>query len=375
MTDKSLQQSKSVYILVSNDLTSDQRMHRTATYLLSLGYDVTLVGRIHGKPTLSPQFPFKTIRIQTSLRKGIGMYTELAYKMSKLVINDKPDIIISVDLDTIIAGAIAKILNITEKLIWDSHELFTDVPELVHKPIKRFVWEIIGKLSVRWADACVTVNGSLAQILSKKYKKTFTSIWNAPFMEPKQQEETISCQKQYILYQGAVNKGRGLKQVIDSMPFIDEKLDLLIIGHGDEIDYIKTLAIQSSCKSRIKVLGFMDPNQLKSYTNRAYIGINLLEDNSKSYYYSLANKFFDYVHAGVPAVHMHFPEYVTLNKIHQVGLTIKTLSTQEISTSINLLCQNNDLYFKIKENCYKAASEWCWQEESKKWNQLLENPI
>ena len=44
----------------------------------------------------------------------------------------------------------------------------------------------------------------------------------------------------------------------------------------------------------------LQPEELRLITAEAYIGINLVENNGLSNYLSLANKFFDYIHAGIP---------------------------------------------------------------------------
>ncbi len=54
---------------------------------------------------------------------------------------------------------------------------------------------------------------------------------------------------------------------------------------------------------KIKLHAAVTPEKLKQITPEVYIGINLVENNGLNQYYSLANKFFDYIHAGDSASH------------------------------------------------------------------------
>ena len=81
---------------------------------------------------------------------------------------------------------------------------------------------------MRKAKICFTVNESLAQILGEKYDKQFAFIRNVPLAFT---ERHPVNKKPYILYQGALNKGRGLEVLIEAMQGVP--LELWIAGKGD----------------------------------------------------------------------------------------------------------------------------------------------
>jgi glycosyltransferase involved in cell wall biosynthesis len=96
------------------------------------------------------------------------------------------------------------------------------------------------------------------------------------------------------------------------------------------------------------------------------VGVNLVEAKGLNQYYSLANKFFDYIHAGLPQVCMNYPEYKRINDTYQVALFINDLKPETIARAINNLITNDVLYKQLQENCLKARAFLNWQQEEKK---------
>ena len=110
----------------------------------------------------------------------------------------------------------------------------------------------------------------------------------------------------------------------------------------------------------------LTPDQLPAITDNAFLGVNLVENYGLNQYYSLANKFFDYMHACVPQVTMDFPEYRTINEQFCIGILIADLREETIAAALNNLLTNDVLYVEMKANCTKARMVYNWQEEEKK---------
>jgi glycosyltransferase involved in cell wall biosynthesis len=119
--------------------------------------------------------------------------------------------------------------------------------------------------------------------------------------------------------------------------------------------------------------GMISPDQLKNYTLNATIGITLFENTGISNYYSLANRFFDYIQAGVPQLCVDYPAYRVINKQYKIALLIADLSSQTIALSLNNLLQNDVLYKEMQNECLKARQIFNWQEEEKKLLSFYEN--
>lgn len=364
--------NRHIVCTVTNDLNQDQRMARICTTLADYGYHVTLVGRQKGDslPYGNPVFKWK--RLDVFFNSGFLFYAEYNIRLLIYLLKRRNDIdiIYTVDTDTLAAGGIFKFLT-SKKQIFDAHEYFTEVPELQDRRFVKWFWNMIEIIFVPRANAHISVNRSLAEILGNKFKKVFTPIMNVPFLNKASNSNSDKVNKT-ILYQGMLNKGRGLEQMIYAIEKISNA-ELNIIGEGDLSEYLRKIADESPAKKRIHFLGWIDSEQMAEYTNKASLAVNLLDGSSKSYYFSLANKFFDYIHAGVPSVNMDFPEYRHIIGKYSVGITIPNLDIETIAAAINNLLSNPEKRDQMAKECIKAKLVYNWETERKKLMNIIDS--
>ena len=219
---------------------------------------------------------------------------------------------------------------------------------------------------------CYTVSAGLADYFKEKYGTTFEVIRNMPLLDetigPASNAETEKYlseeTRRFIFYQGALNEGRGLEHLVEAMQHIPCKLKLA--GEGDLSNTLRDMVAEKGLEDKVKFLGMKKPGELKQLTLQSFIGINLLENRGLSYYYSLANKFFDYVQAGVPIITMNFPEYRKLNAEYEVAHLLNDLQTDTLTNVILQLSQDKDAYFRLRENGLRARHDWNWQKEEQK---------
>ena len=171
--------------------------------------------------------------------------------------------------------------------------------------------------------------------------------------------------KKIILYQGALNKGRGIEECINAMKNFPT-LEFHIAGEGDLSQELRTLVVELGLDKQVKFLGFIRPDELRSITQTAWLGINVLKADSLNYYYSLANKFFDYMQAGVPHISMNFPEYKRINEHTEIAVLIDDLDTTTIISAIQDLLDHEAYYLKLRQNCLKGSDIYLWENEGKK---------
>ena len=274
----------------------------------------------------------------------------------------------SVDLDTALPVRLASMLR-GSKTIHDAHELFTEVPELLKSPFKRWIWKTIGKMTMKEFDCRITVNYSLAMILGDTYGCAFTPIRNLP-IDKELSTAKLEFQRPYIWYQGVLNQGRGLEEMITAMTSLPD-FDLRIAGEGDRSLTLRHLAEKSKAKDRIHFQGWMNPSDMHSWASNAWLGINLLDDSAGNYYYSLANRTFDYVHAELPALHMDFPEYRTIIEKYGVGELLTDLSSDRIVSTIQNLMADTHKYNQYRTACKKVKEGLTWKSESEKIMDVL----
>ncbi len=352
---------KIVYAFVTNDLNYDQRMQRICDSLQSENYDVTLVGRVlpHSEPL--SQRTFKQKRLRCFFKKGIAFYLEMNIRLIFFMLGKKVDIIHAADLDTIAAGTFTKLLK-RGKLIFDAHEYFTEVPELEGKRVKKWIWSTLGKVCMPAVNKAITVSEPLQDILGEKYGKEFDLVRNFPLYEEEGQDIDLEIRRENVLlYQGAVNKGRG---VLEMMHIMRELPDwtLWVAGEGDLYRGCLDLREKLTYKERIIFYGYVKPEELAKLSPKAKIGLNLLSGTSKNYIYSSANKFFDYIRASLPGLSMNFPVYQSVVAKHRVGELVSEITAEEIIPAINKIAEN---YSEYLEACSRAKHIYTWENELK----------
>ncbi|MGV3538819.1 MAG: glycosyltransferase [Rufibacter sp.] len=354
---------KTVVFTVTTDLSHDQRMQRIATTLAEAGFEVTLVGRLlPSSPQLAPA-SYQQIRFKCFFRKGPLFYLEYNLRLILWFTAHKFELYGTVDADTAFAGLVTTWWR-RKPLIYDAHELFPELPEVVNRPLVQKVWRWLEQKAFSRATLAYTVSGSLVHYFQQQNHREVKLIRNMPLRKP-----VIggSAQPPYFIYQGALNEGRGLEATIHAMLQVDAQL--LICGDGPLRSELEQLVQVLRLESKVRFQGNVPPTELVSLTQKAYAGIMLLENKGLSYYYSLANKFFDYVQAGIPQVCVPFPEYQTLIGEHEVALLVEA-RPEPIQAALNTLLQDQVVYERLRRNCLQARENWVWEEEGTRLVQL-----
>ena len=167
-----------------------------------------------------------------------------------------------------------------------------------------------------------------------------------------------------------LNEGRGLEVMIKTMELVPN-IEFILAGEGDLSEKLRQMAQQSSASERIVFKGWQSPEALKKLTSNAILGVNILEGSSLNYYYSLANKFFDYMHAGVPSINMNFPEYKQIMARYDVGYLIEKLDEKAIANTILGALKNETELQTKRKNCLSAAAAYNWQHEESKLQNIM----
>jgi glycosyltransferase involved in cell wall biosynthesis len=162
-----------------------------------------------------------------------------------------------------------------------------------------------------------------------------------------------------VLYQGALNLGRGLEAAIESFQTLP--LPLWIAGEGDLSAELRAHARTKPQPDQTRFLGDLEPAALRALTAQAWLGLNLLEDQGLSYRYSLSNKFFDYVQACVPQIAMDFPEYRRLNAQHEVAVLVPDARPETVHAAVTALLEDPARYERLRNACCQAREAWVWE--------------
>jgi glycosyltransferase involved in cell wall biosynthesis len=377
--------TKKLFFTVTNDLVYDQRMIRICSSLSAAGYDVTLVGRRNGNaPTLGAQ-PFRQHRLRTWFPRGKGFYIEYNLRLFFFLLTQKMSALCAIDLDTILPCYLVSRIKRIPRL-YDAHELFCEMQEVVSRPGIYRIWKAIERFCVPNFPAGYTVNDLIADEFFRLYGVRYGVIRNVPVLRPDPSadaEPPLPSATPYhapadtrnplapplpagrfILYQGAVNEGRCFESLIPAMQSVDAPL--LICGEGNFMEPARALVRQYGLENKVIFRGMVRPEDLPPITRSAFIGVTLFDRQGTSNYYSLANRFFDYIQAGIPQIAVNYPAYREINNSYRIAVLVDEPGIREISDALNALLNNTELYHTLIANCEQARLYYNWQEEEKK---------
>lgn len=362
---------KTIYFTVTNELVYDQRMIRICGTLSRQQYEVVLVGRqFKNAATLQPH-PFRQVRLYCWFTKGKLFYVEFNVRLLLYLLFKKMDALCAIDLDTILpCYIISKFKSIPR--IYDAHELFCEMKEVRSRKFIYGFWKKIERFAVPRFKLGYTVNLPIAQEFNKMYNVDYGIIRNIAVLNNTELQPVKT--ETFLLYQGAVNEGRSFETLIPAMRFIN--VPLMLCGDGNFMQEVKRLVEKYNVQDKVIFKGKVNPDALKKITPLATIGITLFDREGMSNYYSLANRFFDYIHAGVPQLCADYPVYREINAQFEVAVLISDLSAENIAKQIRMLLSDTVLYEKLRQNCLAAREVYNWQNEEKKliefYNNLLQ---
>ena len=326
---------KKVIISVTNDLTTDQRVNKVATTLINNGFSVLLVGRSLTQNYEDDHRKYACHRLQLFFNKGFLFYLEFNIRLFFFLLVNSSDILLSNDLDTLLANFIASFLK-KNKLVYDSHELFTEVPELLNRPVVKAVWGFLENFLLQFIKHAYTVSDSIAQYYYKKYGVKMGVVKNVPFLK-KIEHYPIKGDCKKIIYQGAINKDRGIELMISAMQYVDAKL--YIVGSGDLMDEMIEHVKTSNLEHKITFLGQVHFDKLFEITCDMDLGLSFENDTCLAYRYSLPNKIFDYINAEIPLLISDLPEFRNIINKYKIGQVLNSRNPKDVSNQINhLLC-------------------------------------
>jgi glycosyltransferase involved in cell wall biosynthesis len=355
---------KKIVVSVSSDLSADQRVQKVCDTLVRNNFEVLLLGRKLSNSTRFSSNDYAAKRFKLWFNKGALFYANLNICLFFTLLFAKLDVLYVNDLDTLLANyLVSKIKGVP--IIYDSHEYFTEVPELVKRPSVQRVWERIEGFIVPRLTYCLTVTPQISKIYSDKYGVSFKVMRNFPMYA----EQQIPEKENVILYQGALNIGRGLEELIAAMPQVNA--ELWIAGSGDIEQKLKSTVKNLALENKVLFLGRLAPAELREYTLRAKLGVSLEHKMGLNYTFALPNKIFDYLHCETPILYADLIEVKRVLDSVEVGQELKSHASTLLANQLNemLVSENYKLW---QQNCKKLSVRLNWQKEEKVLTRILQ---
>lgn len=364
---------------ITNCICHDQRVLKIAGVVSNLGCNIEIIGRKSGDCCNSDSVPFRTKRFRMIFKKGFLFYAFFNLRLFIFLLLNKYDLLVSNDLDTLLPNfMVSKLKRLP--LVYDSHEYFTGVPEIQNRPLVKWIWKRIEKSVFPALMHVMTVSESIALQYEKEYHYRPLTIRNcavktANIIPFSRQEFGIRSDDLLLILQGTgINIDRGGEELIEAVK-LTEGVSLLIIGSGDEYTNLieKTESLQLS--SRIKFIPKVPWHTLMKYTRSADAGLSLDKNTNLNYHFSLPNKLFDYLSAGIPVISTDLPEIAKIINEFRCGILIAKPDPEEISSVIKKLRDNKVLLKELKANAVAASESINWEKESMNVEKLYRSII
>ena len=359
---------KRIILSVTNDLVTDQRVHRVATTLSNQGAEVTLVGRLlpHSLPV---QRAYSTHRMRLLFKRSALFYAEYNFRLFFYLLFKKADILVSNDLDTLLANYLVSVIR-RKPLVYDSHEYYTGVPEIQERKIVLFAWRNIERFIFPRLQHIYTVNQSIAKLYEEEYGRHVDVIRNVPVKIDKKNWPTrlelgLPEDKKIIIMQGAgINIHRGAEEAVQAIKLVDDAI-LLIVGSGDMIPELHKVVANEHLENKVIFKPKMPYEQLAGYTRIADLGLSLDKDMNLNYKFSLPNKLFDYIQAGIPVLCSNLIEVVNIVNTWKIGMITESHDPSHMAEKIKKMLEDAQQMEIWKSNVIKAGAELCWENEEK----------
>jgi glycosyltransferase involved in cell wall biosynthesis len=356
-----------VVVLVSNDLTTDQRVLKVCKTLHAWGHVPLLIGRLLPESLPLPVLPFRTKRMHLLFRRGPAFYSELSVRLFLKLLIIRCDVIHANDLDTLLPAYLISVIR-RKKLIYDTHEYFTGVPELTNRPTIKRIWQGIERFIFPKLKQVMTVNGSIAGLYNTEYHTSLRIVRNIPMgkkTEPVLLRKSLNLPEDrfIIILQGnGINVDRGAEEAVEMMSSLTDCL-LIIAGSGDVIPQLTAQVNHSNLTEKVWFLQRMDYSKLMQITACCDLGLTLDKDTNINYRYSLPNKLFDYIHAGIPVLASDLVEVKKVVNGFQIGWIVSEVTPKNLVEAIQTIRGNEAQHTLFKSNCGKAAKELTWERE------------
>ncbi|WP_246369386.1 glycosyltransferase family 4 protein [Listeria rustica] len=398
--------NSSVTMFVWNEFENDGRVLRECTALEEAGYDTTLLALSKDKTftenysdqlkikRLGSQLPILTKTWQKSLLfitlllliyylpllaiAFISVYallykTKIRFLYRKVALifkmiywgwKENTDIYHANDLNTLLQAVICGKWLRRRKVLFDSHEV-----NLSRSGYDSFIYPLAESFLLRFVDRSIQENHTRAKFIEKVYHFLPDVIYNYPFYQA-DIENSVDLHSQLglaenepiLLYQGGLQKDRGLDKLLEAVPFI-ERGTVVFIGDGKMKPYLEEETKRRNLGDKVKFLEKVPVEELPRYTRDAYLGFQLLNDTCFNHYSAASNKLFEYLMAGVPLVACDFPEIRQVVRENKVGIVVKSDEPTSIAKGINQLVADPEMREKMHQNALIARERYNWNNE------------
>lgn len=354
------------------DLRSDFRVYREAAALRQAGHTVSVVAAVRRTdlPALWDDFDLHLLHAPTtgSLRRDYPRFWRWASARLRAL---PADVYHAHDLDALWPASRAAGKR-GVPLVYDSHELWTEQSSLVgpgRRGVRAF-WSLLERHTVRRAHRVLTVCSSIARELEDRYDLPEVAVLRnlPPRRQPVpgqrlRQTLGLTSDRPLFLYQGGFLTANGLSEQIAAMCRVDNA-DLVLLGDGPTEASLRAQVENAHLGDRVHFVPRVPFDELHEYTCSADVGLSLLRPTGASGRFSLPNKLFEYLQAGLPVIGADTPEIRQVLESTGAGVVVDATDPEAIGAALRSLRDDESRRAELAAAARRAAPDYCWEGEA-----------
>ena len=368
--------SSSLHVMETYDLTHETRLTKQARLVLrhGLAERVVIAGRWEpGKPRIEriensidfvriPMLRGSSYRILEPLRRW-----DAGRRLFNLAREIRPHLIDCHNLSAL--GWCVRVRRLLgSPLVYVPHELETERNGL--SGLRKSAEKRAERRLISHCDAVVVVSDSIADWYAHEYRmKRPIVVRNVPEIKGEKPEPNLRLWRDKFLipdshlvfiYQGGLFRGRRIEQLLRVFARAKADRHIVFMGYGELRG-----EVEAAAKSRSNV-HFAPPvkmDQVLQHTAGADVGLVGVANVCLSYFYSLPNKLFEFLMAGIPSLMPEYPEMALVAKGSGCGWVVGE-KDEEWVAAINALSPEDVAHGKRAARA--ASANFTWGSEAEK---------
>jgi glycosyltransferase involved in cell wall biosynthesis len=300
-------------------------------------------------------------------------------------LDSKPDVIHCNDMDTLLVGILAK-KRFGSRVVYDAHEFYPEShPEGHWLEIKLLM--AIERFLIRKADAVVTVNPMLAEVMRNAYDlPRVQSVPNAEWwVEPRDRPSikpvmtAVARGRTRVLFQGRFASGRGIEELIEAWAQVDGGKAALFLRGPDNIWRQAAIALARKLELLDKSVYFLEAvpeDMLVPAAAEADVGVIPYKPLITNDRFACPNKLSQYLHAGLMIVANELPYVKSVIQAAGAGLSYDSSDPSSFADIIGRIVADRELLRSCQESALRYAKEtFNWQTHAEILNTLYRGPL
>jgi glycosyltransferase involved in cell wall biosynthesis len=281
----------------------------------------------------------------------------------RALVASRPDVVHAHDVNTL-PTAWAAARRAKARLVYDAHEISTDREG--YRELRGVIAWAEKRLMPR-ADATITTTEMRAKFFARAYGVPRPLVMqNRPRFADLERGTLIrdrlglGDELPIVLYQGGLQPGRGLEDLVAAMPAMPP-CHLVFIGGGRLLGALKTMVGDRGLESRVHFIPTLPLAELLAWTASADIGAQPIRNTCLNHLSTDSNKLFEYAMAGLPVVASGFPEIRRVVEAHGFGLLFDPETAGALAAVLGRLVADAPLRARLAANARASARALSWE--------------